>query len=141
MNKMVYRCSNFTIGYEYAINEEEKKMVHFIFESCSKNTMYLTAEEMVSLLNGLMEVVKEERNKENDKCFAYSKQLDYASKYLMATRIGDTLKVRLLEFEFGRRSHYQEIFFDLSKDNMHDLASCVLQTLHLETDHLVQWHL
>jgi hypothetical protein len=139
-DRIRHNLTNFTVDFEATIDIHGRPDDRFVFESRSKTLMSVRVREMADILNGLIEIEKMEREHENRKCFAYSKEIasgtNQDSKFLIATRIGGKLKVRLVEFDSQRQEDYTEFAFDLYKDDVFDLCSFVLRTLNYHSAQL-----
>jgi hypothetical protein len=129
------KLSNFVIDFQ----DDDVENDRFYVETRNKNYMFLPVDEMASLLNGLLEIERLERQPGNRKCFAYSKRINDGrtseSKRLIGTRIGEKLNIRLLELDNRGRDLYQEARFDFTRDDVFDFVSYVLRTLHWYSEH------
>lgn len=139
-NDAKYQLSNFTVDFEPCIDNHGRPDDRFVLQTCTNIIMYVRVDEMANILNGLIEIEKIERDPENDKCFAHSRvitsdAIKVDTKYLIASRLGDKLKVRLVEFIGSRSQQYNELLIDLHKDDVFDLSSYVLRTLNYHSEH------
>jgi hypothetical protein len=138
--KVGHKFSHFNIDFVPKVDKHGRPDDRFMFQARMKPAMSVKVAEMAGILNGLFEIERMERDSKNTRCFAFSKEIDsqtrHDHKYLMATRIGEKLDIKVLEFDPRRREEYLEFSIDLEKDDIFDLASYVLRTLNYYSEHL-----
>jgi hypothetical protein len=128
----VYRdLANFIITFKNG-NEDQYYEPYFIFNEESDTPMYLTAPEMIALLNGLIKV-QSEIIKSRQYRDTYFKTLNYCpaekntGKILFATK--DAYVVNIHLFEFKNNVQVQKFEFDPVHDNVFNLCAEVMSFL------------